>query len=214
MKIVIFGCGRSGKGLFLTLFKQNHDVSIIDDDESNLLPLQSYQQVFFNSYLVESLWDTLRIHECDAIIACTKSDEMNAIIARAAKTMYHVPKTIAFIQHPDKVHLYEHLGVQTISTTDWGIKRAIHMLSYNHLQTLYTLGDNELQILRIPVLNDWVHQTIDAFEHNEPFTIIAIERKNHTFIPLQGTILEEQDILYIIIEDCNRQRIETFIKES
>ena len=121
MKVIVVGLGRMGTGLSLNLAKKGHQVIVIDKDSEALDSLGKN----FNGERVEGLGfdkdilNKAKIDRVDAVVACTDSDEVNAVIARMAKNIYRVPKVIARLYDPKKADIYRRLGIQTISTTTW-----------------------------------------------------------------------------------------------
>ena len=51
----------------------------------------------------------------------------------------------------EKAEIYRRLGVETISSTTWGIKRAAELLCYSPLNSVLSLGEGDADILEIRV---------------------------------------------------------------
>jgi trk system potassium uptake protein TrkA len=151
MKTIIVGCGRMGSGLARKLESQGVDVTIIDTNPDAFEALGSD---FKGKRIVgigfdQDILTEAKIKMVDSVVACTNNDETNALIARIAQNIYRVPKVVARLYDAHKAEIYHSLGVQTISTTSWGIARAFEILNYCELDTLLLIGDGQVEIVRL-----------------------------------------------------------------
>ncbi|SHJ27352.1 potassium channel family protein [Parasporobacterium paucivorans] len=201
MKVIVVGMGRMGMGLSLSLEKKGHTVTVIDKDAEALGGLGNNFKgtkvegfVFDKDVLIKA-----KIDRVDAVVACTGSDEINAVIARVARNIYLVPRVIARLYDPKKADIYRRLGIQTISTTAWGIERATEMITFNSLDSVYEMGDGNVNLVRIEIPHLLVgHKVHDLSIHGE-IQVVTINRNGQAFIPMAGTIFEPEDILYISV---------------
>ena len=201
MKVIVVGCGRMGTGLSLSLVKKGHQVTVIDSDPEAFETLgKSFTGLkvvgigFDKDVLVKA-----RIDQVDAVVCCTVSDEANAVIARIARNVYHVPRVVARLYDPIKADIYHRLGIQTISTTAWGIERATEILTYNQFDSVYDMGNGNVNLVRIEVPCLLVGHTVNDLSVLGEIHVVSISRNNKTFIPMFGTIFEVRDILYISV---------------
>ncbi|MFD1174945.1 potassium channel family protein [Paenibacillus puldeungensis] len=199
MKIIVVGCGRMGTGLSLNLAKKGHHITVIDSNPEAFETLGVHftgDKIAGNGFDREVLTEA-KIDQVDAVVCCTKSDEANAVIARVARNVYHVPCVIARLYDPLKADIYQRLGIQTISTTSWGIEKAAEIITYNQFDSVFRIGNGDVDLLRIEVPSGLVGHTVDDVTALGEIQVVSISRANRTFIPTLGTILEEGDILYI-----------------
>ncbi len=201
MKVIIVGLGRMGTGIALNFVKKGHQVTVIDSDPEAFKGLGPK----FNGLKVTGIGfdrDVLnkaKIDQVDAVISCTASDEANVVIARIAKNIYRVPRVIARLYDATKADLYRRIGIQTISTTAWGIERATELLTYHQLDSVYEMGNGTVNLVRIEVPSQVVGHTVNELTAIGEIHVAAISRHSKTFIPTRGTILEADDILYISV---------------
>ncbi|MCH3943317.1 MAG: TrkA family potassium uptake protein [Atopobiaceae bacterium] len=153
MNVIIVGLGRMGSGLANRLSKQGTHVIAIDKDPlafDNLDPDftgEKVQGVGFDH-------DVLRrsgIERASALVACTASDEANIVVAHVARSVYRVPRVIARLYDTAKADTYRRLDIQTVSTTDWGIRRAAELLTYHQLDTVYGINHDGVRLVRADV---------------------------------------------------------------
>lgn len=201
MKVIIIGIGRMGAGLSLKLLKKGHKVTVID---CNPEVLEALGDSFGGERIVGVGFDQevllrAQIDKVDAVVACTKSDEVNAVIARVAQNIYHVPRVIARLYDPRKADIYHRFGIQTISTTTWGINRASELLTYNQLDQVCDLGNGDVNLICIELPHLFVGRNINELTHVGEIMIVSVSRNNKTVIPTMGMILEAGDILHVAV---------------
>jgi trk system potassium uptake protein TrkA len=201
MKVIVVGLGRMGTGLSKSLAKKGHQVTVIDTSAEALASLEQN----FNGTRIEGfgfdkeILSQAKIDRVDAVVACTDSDEVNAVIARMAKNIYRVPRVIARLYDPKKADVYRRLGIQTISTTAWGIERATEIITFNRLDSVYEMGNGNVNLVRIEIPSLLVGHTVNELTVPGEIHIISISRDGKTFMPSSGAIFEVADILYISV---------------
>ncbi|MDF2942873.1 MAG: TrkA family potassium uptake protein [Herbinix sp.] len=201
MKVIIVGLGRMGTGLSLNLMKKGHQVTVIDTNPEafDLLGKDFTGNKIVGFGFDRDVLNKARIDQVDAVVACTESDEINAVIARVAKNIYRVPRVIARLYDSRKAEIYRRLGIQTISTTSWGIERASEILTYSQLDSVYEMGNGSVNLVRIEVPPLLVGHTVNEITVIGEINVVSISRNNKTFIATLGTILEADDILYLSV---------------
>jgi trk system potassium uptake protein TrkA len=213
MKVIVVGLGRMGIGLSLNLMKKGHDVSVIDSNPDAFEALGKN----FNGLKVigfgfdRDALNKAKIDKADAIVSCTASDEINAVIARIARNIYRVPRVIARLYEPRKADIYHRLGIQTISTTTWGIARATEILTYNQLDSVYDIGNGTVKLVRIEVPSLLVGRMVNDLTVVGEIHVVSINRNNKTFIPTYGTIFEAEDVLYISVSASANAKLKSML---
>lgn len=201
MKVIIVGIGRMGAGLSLNLIKKGHQVTVIDSDVE---AFESLGSDFKGTKVVgfgfdRDILSEAGIDKADAVVSCTKSDEVNSVIARIAKNIYQVPRVIARLYDPRKADIYRRFGIQTISTTTWGIDRASELLTYNQLDSVYEVGNGNVNIVRIEIPTLLIGHNVNEITSIAEINVVSISRSNKTIIPTLGSIFEAGDVLYIAV---------------
>lgn len=201
MKVIIVGCGKLGSGIAKSLVRKGEDVSVIDSDpESFKLLGEDFKGTTITGLGFDrNILERTGIDRADAIISCTKSDEQNALIGRLARNVYRVPRVISRLYDPRRAEIYRSFGIQTISTTTWGVQRTMEMLSYEHLDAVYTVGDGQVQIVRAETPMLLVGRTVKELSVPGEIQVISITRDNKSFIPTLGTSLQRGDIIHISV---------------
>lgn len=203
MKIIIVGCGRMGSELARILSDKGNDVVIISADEKAfelLWPGFTGKKVVGMGFDKDVL-EEAGIETADSVVACTNSDESNALIARLSWQKYQVPRAIARLYDSRKASLYDTLGIQTISTTAWGIRRVTELLSYKQLDSVLQLGSGEVEIVKISVPPLLVGRPVSYFNRPGEIQVVAIRQGNKRRIPTDGAVMQSDDALYVAVEN-------------
>ena len=198
MKVIVVGCGKMGSGLALELVKKSHTVTVVGGsmDEFAMLGKGFKGETIVGVAVDKQILEQAGIERADAIVACTKSDETKALIGRIARNNYRVPRVISRLYDPRKAEIYRTLGIQTISATEWGVKHAIELLSYDQLDVVAGLGNGGVDVVRVEVAELLVGKKIVDITAAGEFSVCALSRQNQTFIPTLGTVLQKGDVVY------------------
>lgn len=213
MKVIVIGLGRMGVGLSLNLTKKGHQVTVVDTSEKSL---EALGKDFKGTKILgfgfdKEILKKAKIEHVDAVVACTDSDEVNAVVARIAKNIYRVPRVIARLFDANKADIYHKLGIQTISTTSWGIERATEIITYDRLDSVYEMGNGSVNLVRIEVPSLMVGYMVNELNVIGEIQVTALRRNNKTFIPTAGTIFEAEDILYISVVNTATDKLKSML---
>ena len=201
MNVIVVGVGFMGSGLVKRLARQGFDVTAVDRDQAALDALGPDFQgaricgVGFDRAVLEEAGIT----RASALVSCMGSDEANIVVAHIARSMFRVPRVIARLHDLSKAETYRRLDIQTISPNAWGIARTAELLTYQHLDDVYEVGSGDVRIVRadVPALLDGT--TVRELTALGEVQVVSVSRDNETFIPTQGTILANGDIIYAAV---------------
>lgn len=213
MKAIIIGCGKLGSGLALQLVQRGHKVTIIDmvPEAFRLLGSNFGGETMAGIGFDREVLEKAQIKTADAVIACSKSDQVNALIGRIARNIYRVPHVISRLYDPRQAEIYRTLGIQTISTTTWGVQRALAMLSYSQFDSMMTIGNNNVEVVRIEVPALLVGRTVNEVTAIGEIQVISITRGNNAFLPTLGTILQAHDVIYLAVMPTSVNRLKAML---
>lgn len=118
--VVIVGCGRLGSLLANRLSHLGSSVVVIDRDEVAFDELSSGFsgfRVIGDAAELEVLRQA-KIDKADCLLAATPHDNLNLMVAQAARTVFGVPKVLARLFDPSREALYRQFGIETICPTE------------------------------------------------------------------------------------------------
>ncbi len=119
MKIFIMGCGRVGAQLAALLYRDGHQITILDVDEYSFhrLPPDFGGTALLGNGTDEDVLRKAIIEDADAFIAVTQGDNRNVMAAQIAKHVFNIPKVLCRIYDPLRCDLYNTLGIDAFSPT-------------------------------------------------------------------------------------------------
>lgn len=215
MKVIIVGCGKLGSGLAKALEEKGDFVTIIDCNEEafQLLDPDFKGKTIVGVGFDKDVLEKAEIQKADAIISCGKSDETNALVGRIARNIYQVPRVIARLYDPRRAKIYRSLGIQTISTTVWGVQRAKEMLNFDsrQLDNMLTIGDSDVEIVATAVPSLLVGRSVSELTVYGEMEVVSIKRHNKAFIPVSGTKFEQDDTLYIALMSSSAHTLKKYL---
>ena len=120
MNILIIGCGDTGSQLANVLDHMGNQVSVVDRDPETAEELSdSFTGMFTAGVPIDQ--DVLRhagIEGCDVVIAVTKDDNTNLMVAQLARDIFGVPKVISRVSDPRREEVFSSFGLSTICPTN------------------------------------------------------------------------------------------------
>ena len=120
MKVIILGSGRVGAAIAMSLLRDDHDVSVIDNDPDSLLRLggdEFHGDFFVGEALDPDVLERAGIANADAFIASTDDDNTNVVVAQIAQRRYGVRNVVVRVFDPDKAAFYEERGLTVVCPT-------------------------------------------------------------------------------------------------
>lgn len=213
MKIIVVGCGQMGSGLAQLLSLRGHTVTVIDKDAAafgRLGPVFSGQTVIGIGFDRDILLKA-GIERADGLASVTDSDEANFVVARLAREQFRVPRVVARVVEPRKAEIYRRLGLQTISTTTWGVNRIANLLSYAEFNGLLDLG-SDVELIEIEVGPGLVGRTVYNLTIPGEAHVVAINRGGQTFLPTSGAIFQAGDLIYCAVMTASADRLQALVR--
>lgn len=198
MKVIVVGCGRVGAELALSL-QHEHLVTIIDPDPRafDRLGLHFSGRTVQGEGLDRNALIRAGIESADALAAVTDSDNVNVIVARVAKEIFHVPHVATRVYNPRRLPIYEKLNLQTVASSSWGAHRIEQLLIHPSLQSLVSAGNGEVQIYELRIPEEWAGRKLTDLVPSECAIPVSLIRANRGSLPNPDTLLETEDVLQI-----------------
>ncbi len=119
MKIIVIGYGRVGSQFVKKIDTEAHDVVIIDRERNALgLPDAPRGAKFIlGNAIDEDLLRDAGADTADVILALTRDENTNLMIAQIARVLFNVPKVIAVVYAPEREAYFHEAGIETLAIT-------------------------------------------------------------------------------------------------
>ena len=134
-QVIVCGCGRFGACIARQLSKAHFDVTAIDLYESAFDRLQDDFEGFeiIGDGSDPEILEHAGIRNCDLLLAATEDDNVNAMIAQIAVSIYHVKEVYLRFQDPTKEKLLEDCSLHAIYPANLSVQE-FERLSHIKLQ--------------------------------------------------------------------------------
>ncbi len=221
MNILILGAGQVGSSLTELLAKENHSVTVVDLDSTNLQRLQDRLDIqTINGHAANP--DVLLqagLEYADMLIAATQKDDTNILACQIAHMLHKTPTKIArvrstgFLNHPelfDKNINHEAIQIDALISPENLVKDYImQLIEYPGSLQVVDFADSKVRIVAIKARAGslLVGKEIAEIKHHLPegieTRIVAIYRHREVIMPTGKTIIFEGDeVFFLAVPDA------------
>ncbi len=158
MKIVIIGAGKIGMALAETLFREGHEIALVDKDPKRVENAMNDFDVMgiVGNGVNYSVQTEAGVDHADVMIATTDSDEINMLCCLVAKRI-GVRRTVARVRDPeysgDLIHVLDRMGLDMVVNPEHeAAEEMFRVIRYPAAIGLNTFakGKVDLAELRVP----------------------------------------------------------------
>lgn len=198
MNVIVVGCGRVGVELAHTLHKE-HAVTVIDKNARafDQLGLDFLGRTVQGDALDRKTLQRAGVETAGALAAVTSSDNVNAIVARIAKDVFHVGRVVARVYKPSRAPIYDKLELKTVSSSSWAAQRIKQMMTHPGLTSISITPEGEVQIYEMRVPEKWAGHRLSEFLPEGKAVPTIVQRNGRSILPTMATVVEEDDVLQL-----------------
>jgi len=203
------GCGRVGSTIAHILEDQDHSVAVIDQDPDAFRKLSASFKGskitgigFDRDVLIEA-----GIEHADAFAAVSSGDNSNVISARVVRESFGVERVVARIYDPRRAEVYQRLGIPTVATVRWTADQMLRKLLPEGAEPLWRDPTGAIVLAEVAYSDHWLGEKVTALEESARARITFIARLGEAMIPGPSTVLQEGDVLHVVAEDRDLERI-------
>ncbi len=208
MNIIVVGCGMVGYSLVEQLSQENHDIVVIDEDESKV----RYITDEYDAMGVVGSGEDCKvlveagIEHTDLLIAVTEVDEKNLLCCIMAKRFENC-RTIARVRNPvysaETGFLRHELGLSMIINPEQIAANEIaRIIQYPEDIKVDTFTRGRIELLNFQISKDSAlcDQTLKSIRSRVKcnFLICLVTRDDDAFIPTLDTVFQEGDSLVLV----------------
>ena len=218
MKTIICGAGEVGYSIADKLTNENFEVTVIDESQESLNKISENLDVKVIKGVpsLPSVLIKAGAKDCEIIIAVTKSDEMNMITCQISHSLFNIPKKIARIRQQDylkgewqSLYTKNNLPIDAIISPEEEVAKALHrrLISPGTID-MVELSEKRLKLIGFKCEKNFSHLGLSVRELSEKFpnylaNILFIFRKDKKFVVNSSTIIEPDDLIYMVVETDN-----------
>jgi trk system potassium uptake protein TrkA len=196
MYVVIAGGGRIGRYIARDMERKRHDVTVIEWN-----PQRCEQLVTETSVLVIEgdacdvrYLEQAHVDRADVFVATTHDDDNNLVSCQLAKIEFGIKRTIARVNTPKNVEIFEKLGIEPVSSTSLISELIENEFSVGELIHLTSLRGGRVSLVEVRVPDEGVgrNRIVDLDLPAESI-LVALFRGDATIIPRGDTIIQPGD---------------------
>lgn len=210
MKLIIAGAGEVGYHLAKQLSMEEHDITIIDIDNSHLERIAAGIDVLTisGSATEISILKAAKVENTDLFVAVTSSESVNVNAAILAKKL-GAKKTIARVANDEYISaeykdMFANLGIDNlIYPEDLAALELVKLVERAAATDVVEFENGQLSLIGLrldknsPVLHKTMRETAEE-HHAVDFRIVAIHRGLRTLIPTGEDIFLPNDQIFVI----------------
>ena len=221
MKIILVGGGKVGSALCRSLVADDHDVVLIEQNETVL----NYMTRRFDIIGLAgngadfAMLEAANVQDCDIFIAMTQYDEVNMVAAVLAKKM-GAKETIVRVRNPEYSNPYfkekNILGFSLIVNPELLAARAIaNIIDFPNALSVERFAGGLVSLMEFIVRKDSNICQMSMADFRKKFgnvIVCAIERDHKLMIPSGNMILEDKDRIFVTGDRIDMMLFHNYIK--
>ena len=215
MYIVVVGGGKVGYYLSKTLLAYKHKVVVIE-------PVKEMCEKVANELNIPvcngdgttmDILTEMNTSRADIFIAVTGRDEDNLIACQLAKRKFGVKRTIARVNNPKNIQVFERLGVDiAVSSTSIIADLIEQEVDYYGMKTLMKLKNGKIVLSEIVISPDSqvCSKSLKELDIPRDCILISVIRNEEVIIPNGFTVLQGGDFVIAVSSQEDQQELKKY----
>ena len=215
MYIVVAGGGKIGYYLIKTLLPYKHKLVVIEPQVELCEKLANELRIpVFNGDATDlDILAQVEVAKADTFIAVTGKDEDNLIACQLVKRNYGVKRTIARVNNPKNIEVFQRLGVDFAVSSTSVISDLIEQeIDYTGIKTLMKLKSGKLVLSEIVISEKSPVNNKSLKDINIPkdCILITVIRDEDVIIPNGFTVLKNNDYIIVVSSQQDQQELKEY----
>jgi trk system potassium uptake protein TrkA len=203
MKALVIGGGKVGYFLVKTLLEHNTKVTLIekDRDRAELISKELNIEVLCGDGSDISILTDAEIQNSEIVAAVTGNDEENLVLCQIVKISFGKSKTIARINNPKNIKMFNQLGVdKTVCSTEVIASMINNEMNSETVKVIqvFDKGNMVLAEVFIRAKNSWANQYIKDIKLPGNLVFISVIRKDEVIYAKGDTKILKDDIVMVV----------------
>jgi trk system potassium uptake protein len=191
MKVIVFGGGKVGRALILSLGKKIKATIVdIDREVCDLVAAASNANVICGDATDPELLEELKVGEADYVFAVTGSEETNFLVSVYAKHM-NAKRVISRASEMKYSSLMERLGVEPLVPELTLARELANMVQNPLISLMLDPTDSNIEMIEKEVNGGMKDKTVQDVEDKGKFTIISVYHEGKFLFPSSDFELKE-----------------------
>lgn len=215
MYIIVVGGGKLGYYLTKTLLQFKHKVVVIEPVKELCERIANELHIPVingDGTSIDSLTE-IEVGKADIFIAVTGKDQNNLIACQLAKNNFGIKRTIARVNNPKNITVFERLGVdKAVSSTAIIADLIEQEVDYSGIKSIMTLKDGKIILNEIFIDSHSAVCDKSLKDINIPggCILMSVIRDEEVIIPNGFTVLHEGDYVIAVSSKEGQEELRSF----
>ena len=197
MRILIVGAERLGRLLATDLLHSGHDVHVLDRRDRLLARLpHGFEGRSAQGDPLDQATLTGAADGCDAIACVSDDDNLNVVVALAARRELRLPLALAVVANPRRAEALTGLGAHVFCPTTRSAHAVQLALIRSGIEAELTIGAG-VGVYRVEVPPRLASRTLSEVARPGEVVAVAVERGSEVLLAAADLVLEEGDVLHL-----------------
>jgi len=208
MRIIIVGGGKLAYYLVKTLLPSRHEITIIEQRKDVCEKIATdfdEVQVFNGDGTNISILEKAKCHKADFLVAVTGKDENNLIACEIAKKKFKVNKTVAKVNNPKNIEMFNRLGVDKPFSSTQILANVIEQeIEYVGMRIALSIDNSSKSIIEFDLSpkSNAVNKTLKEYNFPGDSKLVLITRKDGSILIPQGDIfMKAEDSILMVCDE-------------
>ena len=214
MYIIIVGGGKVGYYLAKTLAQLKYKIAVLETNKDLCLNIVNATSdlgvnVINGDGTNMNFLKDADIESADALIAVTGRDQDNLIVCQIAKKEFNTKKTIARVNNPKNIKIFEKLGVDSaVSSTATIVDIIEREVFISDLKSVMTIGNLIVNEIKLKPGFHSINKQIKDLELPKDCILISIIRDSSVMIPNGSSVLMPGDEIIAVSKKGDEIKVE------
>ena len=203
MKALVIGGGKVGYFLVKTLLEHKTKVTLIekDQDRAKLISQELNIEVLCGDGSDISVLTDAGIQNTEIVAAVTGNDEENLVICQIVKVSFSKSTTIARINNPKNIKMFNQLGVdKTVCSTEVIANMINNEMNNETVKVIQTFDRGNMMVAEVFVHSNhkWANHQIKEIKLPGNLVLISVIRKDEIIYAKGDTKISKNDIVMVV----------------
>lgn len=214
MYIIIVGGGKVGYYLAKTLAQLKYKITVLETNRDLCMNIVNATSdlgvnVINGDGTNMNFLKDADIESADVLIAVTGRDQDNLIVCQIAKKEFNTKKTIARVNNPKNIKIFEKLGVDfAISSTATIVDIIEREVFISDLKSVMTIGNLIVNEIKLKPGFHSINKQVKDLELPKDCILISIIRDSNVMIPNGSSVLMPGDEIIAVSKKGDEVKLE------
>lgn len=217
--MIVVGGGKIGYYLTKRLVAEDHEVLLLEKDRRRYAALQEDlgEVVAQGDGCEVRMMAEAGFSRADVVVAVTGDDEDNLVICQMAKKKFQAPRTVARVNDPSNLAIFQKLGIDTtVSSTQIIFNLLEQQIEPGEIIPLGALKNGKIEVVVVSVSekSPVLGRTIQDLPLPGHALIISVVRNDNALLPQADTRFEADDSVIAMVAADEEYDLRTIFAES